>query len=221
VAEIITVQALPRTVRRQAITNVARLAAPGATLLWPAPGPNVRHLDVVMVLGLDTFGITWIEIDDAEADDVIATLVTAHPGRDVLIASSRRARHPSSDQLSWSPAGARSSSGLKPKPVQVVLASAGFEALRDVKAGAASATPVEVLLEEYRCYLLAERGVQAEVARGYLDLVGPFVAQHAAAGAAGPGRLSAADVGPDPGPGPAALEDGQLAERGREALDAH
>ncbi len=59
---------------------------------------------------------------------------------------------------------------------------------------AAPATPVEVLLEEYRCYLLAERGVQAEVARGYLDLVGPFVAQHAAAGAAGPGRLSAADV---------------------------
>jgi integrase/recombinase XerD len=56
---------------------------------------------------------------------------------------------------------------------------------------AAPATPAEVLLEEYRCYLLAERGVQAEVARGYLDLVGPFVAQHAAAGAAG---LSAADV---------------------------
>jgi site-specific recombinase XerD len=53
---------------------------------------------------------------------------------------------------------------------------------------------VEVLLEEYRCYLLAERGVQAEVARGYLDLVRPFVAQHAAAGAAGLGRLSAADV---------------------------
>ena len=37
--------------------------------------------------GLDTFGITWIEIDDAEADDVIATLVTAHPGREALIAS--------------------------------------------------------------------------------------------------------------------------------------
>jgi DNA polymerase-1 len=31
-------------------------------------------------------GITWIEID-AEADDVIATLVTAHCGREVLIAS--------------------------------------------------------------------------------------------------------------------------------------
>jgi len=39
--------------------------------------------------GLDIFGITWIEIDDAEAeaDDVIATLVTACPGRDVLIVS--------------------------------------------------------------------------------------------------------------------------------------
>jgi hypothetical protein len=47
---------------------------------------------------------------------------------------------------------------------------------------AAPATPAEVLLEEYRCYLLAERGVQAEVARGYLDLVRPFVAHHAAAG---------------------------------------
>jgi integrase/recombinase XerD len=51
-----------------------------------------------------------------------------------------------------------------------------------------------VLLEEYRCYLLAERDVQAEVARGYLDLVRPFVAHHAAAGAAELGRLSAADV---------------------------
>ena len=59
---------------------------------------------------------------------------------------------------------------------------------------AAPATPAEVLLEEYRCYLLAERGVQAEVARGYLDLVRPFVARHAAAGAAELGRLSAADV---------------------------
>jgi DNA polymerase-1 len=37
--------------------------------------------------GLDFFGITWIEIGDAEADDVIATLVTVHPGREVLIAS--------------------------------------------------------------------------------------------------------------------------------------
>ncbi|HEY5017557.1 MAG TPA: class I SAM-dependent methyltransferase, partial [Streptosporangiaceae bacterium] len=33
VAEIITVQALPRAVRQQATTSVARLAAPGGTLL--------------------------------------------------------------------------------------------------------------------------------------------------------------------------------------------
>jgi len=38
--------------------------------------------------GLDMHRITWIEIDDAEADDVIATLTAAAArGRDVLIAS--------------------------------------------------------------------------------------------------------------------------------------
>ena len=37
--------------------------------------------------GLDMHGIAWIEIDDAEADDVIATLAAAAPDRDVLIAS--------------------------------------------------------------------------------------------------------------------------------------
>ncbi|WP_200931469.1 5'-3' exonuclease H3TH domain-containing protein [Frankia sp. R43] len=38
--------------------------------------------------GLDLFGITWIEIDDAEADDVIATLTAATSAeRDVLILS--------------------------------------------------------------------------------------------------------------------------------------
>lgn len=37
--------------------------------------------------GLDLHGITWIEINDAEADDVIATLTAADPARDVLIAS--------------------------------------------------------------------------------------------------------------------------------------
>ena len=54
-------------------------------------------------------------------------------------------------------------------------------------------TPAEVLLEEYRGWLLAERGVQVKVARGYLDLVRPFVARHAAADE-GLGRLSAGDV---------------------------
>jgi DNA polymerase I len=37
--------------------------------------------------GLDLHGITWIEINDAEADDVIAALAAADPAREVLIAS--------------------------------------------------------------------------------------------------------------------------------------
>jgi DNA polymerase-1 len=53
---------------------------------------NAEALQPILALpdvkaGLDTHGITWIEINDAEADDVIATLAAAHPGRDVLIAS--------------------------------------------------------------------------------------------------------------------------------------
>jgi site-specific recombinase XerD len=50
------------------------------------------------------------------------------------------------------------------------------------------------LLERYRKYLLAERGVQPAVARGYLDSVRPFVARCAAAGSAGLGQLTAGDV---------------------------
>lgn len=37
--------------------------------------------------GLDAYGVGWIEIDDAEADDVIATLVHATSGRQRLIMS--------------------------------------------------------------------------------------------------------------------------------------
>jgi DNA polymerase-1 len=37
--------------------------------------------------GLDLFAITWVEIEHAEADDVIATLAASCPERDVLIAS--------------------------------------------------------------------------------------------------------------------------------------
>jgi site-specific recombinase XerD len=38
-------------------------------------------------------------------------------------------------------------------------------------------TLVDVLLERYRSYLLVERGLKITVARGYVDLVRPFVAQ--------------------------------------------
>ncbi|GGO20325.1 hypothetical protein GCM10010116_40740 [Microbispora rosea subsp. aerata] len=40
--------------------------------------------------GLDAYGIDWLEIDDAEADDVIATLVHRNPGRPQLIMSGDR-----------------------------------------------------------------------------------------------------------------------------------
>ena len=83
---------------------------------------------------------------------------------------------------------------LTPKALAPLLGYLRGLGLAPQAESAAPATPAEVLLEEYRCYLLAERGVQAEVARGYLDLVRPFVAHHAAAGATELGRLSPADV---------------------------
>ena len=54
--------------------------------------------------------------------------------------------------------------------------------------------PAEVLLERYRCYLLAERGLQAAVARGYVDSVRSFVACRAGAGSADLGQLTAGEV---------------------------
>jgi site-specific recombinase XerD len=56
------------------------------------------------------------------------------------------------------------------------------------------ATAAEVLQEEYRAWLLGERGVTPAVARGYLDLVRPFAERHAADGGAGLGALAAGDV---------------------------
>lgn len=54
-------------------------------------------------------------------------------------------------------------------------------------------TPAEEFLESYRGYLLAERGVQPRVARGYVDLVRSFIASHAGAGTA-VAQLSAGEV---------------------------
>ena len=50
------------------------------------------------------------------------------------------------------------------------------------------------LLEAYREYLLGERGVQAAVASGYVNLVRPFAERHAAGGIAGLRGLTAGDV---------------------------
>jgi site-specific recombinase XerD len=54
--------------------------------------------------------------------------------------------------------------------------------------------PAEELLDCYRHWLLAERGLRPRVARGYLDLVRPFVTAHACRGEAGLRELEAADV---------------------------
>ena len=59
---------------------------------------------------------------------------------------------------------------------------------------AVPATQAEALLERYRRYLLAERGLREKVARGYVDSVRPFVASCAAARGADLRWLTAGDV---------------------------
>ena len=54
--------------------------------------------------------------------------------------------------------------------------------------------PVEVLLERYCCYLVGERGVGTATARGYAELVRPFVVSRATADAVDLAGLSSADV---------------------------
>ena len=54
--------------------------------------------------------------------------------------------------------------------------------------------PVEMLLERYCRYLVGERGVGAATARGYADLVRPFVVSRATADAVDLAGLSSADV---------------------------
>jgi DNA polymerase-1 len=67
--------------RRQADTGYkANRPADGNALKPIRALPSVRA-------GLDLFAITWVEVNDAEADDVIATLAASCPERDVLIAS--------------------------------------------------------------------------------------------------------------------------------------
>ena len=55
----------------------------------PADGEALKPIRALPAVkaGLDLFAITWVEISDAEADDVIATLAASCPERDVLIAS--------------------------------------------------------------------------------------------------------------------------------------
>ena len=55
-------------------------------------------------------------------------------------------------------------------------------------------TLAEELLDGYRRWLLAERGLRLTVARGYLNAVRPFVTAHATRGLSGLRELAAADV---------------------------
>jgi integrase/recombinase XerD len=57
-----------------------------------------------------------------------------------------------------------------------------------------AATPVEKLLGRYRSYLISERGLRAETARGYVDLVRPVVAGRATAEGVDLEHLTAGDV---------------------------
>jgi site-specific recombinase XerD len=56
------------------------------------------------------------------------------------------------------------------------------------------ATVAEVLLERYRGYLLAERGLTVKAARGYVDLVRPFVAARVDAAGVDDLAVTAGDV---------------------------
>ena len=58
----------------------------------------------------------------------------------------------------------------------------------------APATSAGVLLERYRRYLVTERGLAATTARGYADMVRPFLAGREDAGGLGLGELTAAEV---------------------------
>ena len=58
----------------------------------------------------------------------------------------------------------------------------------------APVTPAEVLLGRYRRYLVTERGLAATTARGYADMVRPFLAGREEAGGLGLGELTAAEV---------------------------
>jgi hypothetical protein len=58
----------------------------------------------------------------------------------------------------------------------------------------APATSAGVLLERYRRYLVTERGLAATTARGYADMVRPFLAGREDADGLGLGELAAAEV---------------------------
>ena len=84
----------------------------------------------------------------------------------------------------------RSSKALS--PLLGYLRGLGVVTVADTGGGAEG--PVEVLLERYCCYLVGERGVGTATARGYAELVRPFVVSRATADEVDLAGLSCADV---------------------------
>jgi site-specific recombinase XerD len=83
---------------------------------------------------------------------------------------------------------------LSPKalvPLLDFLRRAGAIPPADVPA---PASPAEALLDRYRRYLVTERGLASATARGYADMVRPFLAMREEAGAFDLGGMTAAEV---------------------------
>jgi site-specific recombinase XerD len=79
-----------------------------------------------------------------------------------------------------------------PKALQPLLAYLRRLGVAPVVVTDTAAMPVEGLLERYRRYLLVERGLVDRAARGYVDLVRPFVTARVDAG--GPATVTAGEV---------------------------
>lgn len=75
-------------------------------------------------------------------------------------------------------------------PLLTFLRGVGVEPPRTV----AALTPVDVLLERYRHYLIVERGLSVRTVRGYLDAVRPFVTGRAGVDGLDLADLTAGDV---------------------------
>ena len=101
------------------------------------------------------------------------------------------------DAVAGQYATVRRTAGMKyrtPKAFRPLLGYLRRLGVSPEPAPAVPATPTESLLEEFRAWLLSERGVTHAVARGYRDLVRPFAERHAAGGLAGLNALTAGDV---------------------------
>jgi integrase/recombinase XerD len=75
-------------------------------------------------------------------------------------------------------------------PLLVYLRGLGVVAPAPV----ASRTPMQEVMERFREYLVLERGLTVEAARGYVDLAGPFVTDWMGAQGADPRRVTAGEV---------------------------